>query len=129
MKKFILSLILTILSAGFVRASALTEDYIDISTSYVKDGKYTQALTYINKALTIEPQNTVLIKMKNDLSNIIGVPTFSNTNSFNTNPTFIHAENFKSQKDFAKAIIFYKKTINENPNFSAAYFIICYCQS
>ena len=121
MNKIILTLILTILSAGLVQASALTEDYIDIATSYVKDGKYTQALTYINKALIIESQNPALIKMRDDLLKITGTPTLNNAKSFTSNSTYLQAERFRLAKDYSKAIVFYKKTINENPNFTPAY--------
>lgn len=61
-----------IFTAGFANAGALTDDYVDIAASYVKDGKYSQALSYINKALNIEPQNFQLIEMKNDLLKVMG---------------------------------------------------------
>lgn len=63
---------LAIFTAGFANAGALTDDYVDIAASYTKDGKYSQALSYINKALNIEPQNFQLIEMKNDLLKVMG---------------------------------------------------------
>ncbi|MCM1010067.1 MAG: hypothetical protein NC390_04195 [Fusobacterium sp.] len=72
MKRMVLTAIIAIMTAGFANASALTDDYIDIAASYVKDGKYSQALGYINKALAVEPQNFQLIEMKNDLLKVMG---------------------------------------------------------
>lgn len=72
MKRMVLILFAIIFTAATVQASALTDDYIDIAASYVKDGKYSQALSYINKALAVEPQNFQLIEMKNDLLKVMG---------------------------------------------------------
>lgn len=72
MKRMILTAMFAIFTAGFANAGALTDDYVDIAASYVKDGKYSQALSYINKALNIEPQNFQLIEMKNDLLKVMG---------------------------------------------------------
>ncbi len=72
MKRMVLTAIIAIMTAGFANASALTDDYVDIAASYVKDGKYSQALGYINKALAVEPQNFQLIEMKNDLLKVMG---------------------------------------------------------
>lgn len=121
MKKFLLGLILSIFSVGVVQASALTEDYIDIATSYVKEGKYIQALTYVNKALTIEGQNPVLLDMRNDLIRATGGSVYTENNSFKVPVLFIEAEKFKSQKDYSRAVVFYHKVISENPSFSPAY--------
>lgn len=121
MKKSISTLILTILSAGLIQASSLTEDYVDIATSYIQKGKYTQALTYINKALMLEPQNNYLINMKNDLLKITDSTIHTNNNNFNLDLTFIQAEKLRAEQAYDKAIIFYKKAINENPDSSHAY--------
>lgn len=72
MKKIVLTLLIAIFTATGVQASALTDDYVDIAASYVKEGKYSQALGYINKALGVEPQNLQLIDMKNDLLKAMG---------------------------------------------------------
>lgn len=106
---------------GLVQASALTEDYIDIATSYVKEGKYVQALAYVSKALTIEGQNPVLTNMRNDLLKITGAPIVVNNDNLNLPLSFIQAEMFKSQKEYSKAIVFYQKVINENPSYMPAY--------
>ena len=77
MKRIFLTAVIMALGIGIAHAGALTEDYIDIASSYAKDGKYSQALGYINKALALEPQNSRLLEMKNDLSKIMGQPSIN----------------------------------------------------
>lgn len=72
MKRMILTLLAVIFTAATVQASALTDDYVDIAASYAGEGKYSEALGYINKALNIEPQNFKLNEMKNDLLKVTG---------------------------------------------------------
>lgn len=95
MKRFV-TVLTIILTAGFVHAGVLTEDYIDIASSYVKDGKYSQALGYINKALALEGQNSRLLEMKNDLSKIMGQPSINfPSQSSSTDENYIQAENYR----------------------------------
>ncbi len=72
MKRIVLTALIAIFTATGAPASVLTDDYVDIAASYARDGKYSQALGYVNKALAIEPQNFQLIDMKNDLLKILG---------------------------------------------------------
>lgn len=128
MKRIILTAIIAILTAGYVNAGALTEDYIDIASSFAKEGKYSQALNYINKALAIEPQNARIVEMKNDLLKITGQGN-SVTNLTNNNATYLDAENARIERDYSKAVVFYKKGIKENPDFLPNYLglaITCY---
>ncbi len=105
-----------------VQAGALTEDYVDIASSYANDGKYSQALGYINKALALEPQNNRLIEMKNDLSKIMGQPsTYFPSQAASTDDNFIQAENYRIDRDYNKAVTYYKKGISENPQFTPNY--------
>lgn len=130
MKRIILSLIL----AGFLAmpavAGALTEDYIDIASSYVKEGKYSQALSYINKALALEPQNNRLIEMKNDLGKVLGQSaSVTYSVAITKDENYLQAEKLRVAKDYNKAITLYKKGINENPQFAPNYLglaIACY---
>ena len=121
MKNFILIAIISIVSANLTHASASTEDYTDIATAYIKEGKYSQALTYINKALTLESQNPQLLEMRNGLFRIAGITSNVNGEKLNNHQAFIQAENFRKEKDFQKAIIIYQKIITEDANFSPAY--------
>lgn len=72
MKKFTLLLIGVLLSTNFGWCSALTDDYVDIASSFVQEGKYAQALNYINKALDIERDDILLINMQKDLYKLMG---------------------------------------------------------
>ncbi|MBO7672708.1 tetratricopeptide repeat protein [bacterium] len=72
MRKLILLLIGVLLSTNFGWSSALTDDYVDIASSFVQEGKYSQAMNYINKALDIERDNILLINMQKDLYKLMG---------------------------------------------------------
>lgn len=122
MKRIFLTAVIMALGIGIAHAGALTEDYIDIASSYAKDGKYSQALGYINKALALEPQNSRLLEMKNDLSKIMGQPAINfPSQSSLTDINYIEAENARLAKDYNKAISYYKKGISENPQFAPNY--------
>ena len=122
MKRIFLTAVIMALGIGIAHAGALTEDYIDIASSYAKDGKYSQALGYINKALAIEPQNSRLLEMKNDLSKIMGQPSINfPSQASSSDVNYIEAENARIAKDYNKAISFYKKGISENPQFVPNY--------
>ena len=130
MKRIVLTLLALIMIPGAGVAHALSEDYIDIASSYAQDGKYSQALGYINKALAIEPQNSRLLEMKNDLSKIMGQPAinFPRQSSL-ADINYVEAENARIAKDYNKAIPYYKKGISENPQFAPNYLglaITCY---
>lgn len=77
MKRIVLTALIAIFTAAGAPASVLTDDYVDIAASYVKEGKYSQALGYINKALGVEPQNLQLLDMKNDLLKAMGQAAIS----------------------------------------------------
>lgn len=131
MKRIFLAVIVTLMSTGFAFGGVLTEDYIDIASSYAKDGKYSQALDYVNKALAIEPQNSKLIDMKNDLAKIMGNGNVVNfpSQSSQADENYISAENYRIARDYSKAVLYYKKGINEKPQFAPNYLglaIACY---
>ena len=105
MKRMVLTAIIAIFTAGLANAGALTDDYVDIAASYVKDGKYSQALGYINKALNIEPQNFQLIEMKNDLLKVMGQNVIVSQRPMTTgNETFLqNAIDCYNKKNFQGA--------------------------
>ncbi len=109
-------------------AGALTEDYVDIASSLARDGKYSQAMTYINKALSIEPQNSRLMEIKNSLMKVSGQNVHTVV-AVPRNNTYSQAEQFRVEKDYPKAAAYYKKGINENPTFAPNYLglaVVCY---
>lgn len=71
MKKIFFIVLGLILTCNLSFCSDLTDDYIDIAASLVQDGKYSQALSYINKAIEIE-NTPKLYNMRNDLYKILG---------------------------------------------------------
>ena len=124
MKKFVvLLLVLGMFPLYVLAGSGLVEDYIDIADSLAKNGKYNEALTYIEKSLAIEPQNAKLIEMKTDLLKISGkgsVPSI--LSKFESdNEDFTVAEKFRFMGEDNKAIALYQKCIAQNTNFAPAY--------
>lgn len=72
MKKLFLTTLILLLGANFTLGSVLTDDYMDIASSYVQQGKYLQALNYINKALDIDSTDKKLSDMRTDLYKLLG---------------------------------------------------------
>ena len=71
-----LSLFFTV-NSGF--CSALTDDYVDIASSLVQEGKYSQALNYINKAIEIDSTDKNLLDKKNSLYKLMGKSDLTGT--------------------------------------------------
>ena len=57
MKKAFLFIVVSILISMPVLANEITDDYLDIATSYAVSGNYATAQEYINKILSIDPAN------------------------------------------------------------------------
>ena len=72
MKKFIFLIFGLFLAVNIGICSDLTNDYIDIASSFVQEGKYLQALNYINKAIEIENTNPKFLTMRDDLYKMMG---------------------------------------------------------
>ena len=71
MKKLLLSVIL-IFAAGIlipVFASEIEEDYLDIAANYCIMGDYQTAMEYLDKILTINPDNRYVKDLKKGLTN------------------------------------------------------------
>ena len=70
MKKFFLlltTICLIMVSQPAIASNELIEDYLDIATSYAVSGNYPAAMEYLDKILTIEPQNRNILGLKNTL--------------------------------------------------------------
>ena len=136
MKKIIVGLILIGFCMG-VNASEITEDYFDIATNYCIDGDYYQALTYLDKILAIEPDNTNIKDLRNGLNSIMhgkntsyvsSVPVKNSINAKKIGDVtselsaleagndywsyYFLGELYKQNKDYKKAISSYIKSIN-----------------
>lgn len=100
MKKFVLlCLIFPCLAAG---ANEMTEDYFDIASSYAVFGQYKEAITYIDKILQIEPQNSKIQDVKAVLTRITNPATKSYLTT--TDKNIKEAQNFKKQGNSSKQI-------------------------
>ena len=73
MKKFLLFIML-FLAAGMVLpvcADEIEDDYIDIAADYCIKGDYNGAINYLDKLLSIKPDNKKVLDLKRGLSHII----------------------------------------------------------
>ena len=59
------------LSSGVVYADEIEEDYLDIAGNYCVVGDYSSALEYLDKILTINPNNQKVLDLKKGLSHVI----------------------------------------------------------
>ena len=66
MKKFILSLILLLSVWTYlpVMADEIEDDYLDIVADYCLTGDYNSAMTYLEKILSINPNNQHILDLK-----------------------------------------------------------------
>jgi tetratricopeptide (TPR) repeat protein len=97
MKKLLVFLLLF----SVCHANEMTDDYMDIAAGYALNGKYTDAINYIDKVLKIEPENKQAKKIKTDLERII-------------NPAPV--SDYDVQKEFTALIAI----LNANPDNAAA---------
>lgn len=160
MKKYILSLIIPsviLLSAPFVQANEVIEDYLDIATSYAVSGNYASANDYLNKILTIEPSNKDIIGLKNTLKQmqngimpspmVTGNPKLSQaqnakktgnkpvemqliTEAANAGgywPNMFAGDFYRNAKQYSKAIPYYQKAMNSTTSSSAPLLYLGIC--
>lgn len=146
MKKFILLCLM--FPCIFVCANEITEDYMDIATNYCTYGKYKDAISYIEKILLIEPDNTEAKELKNTLLRITNpniksylastnqninqaiakkmsgdkngqLAALEGTNDFWSN--YFLAEYYRDNNNPLNAINYYQKAIELKPNYSQSY--------
>lgn len=100
-KPILYALICIVLSTSIhAQASEVTEDYLDIATSYCVSGNYTQALDYLNKILILEPSNKEVAGLRNGLKRLQSGSSTSYVTS--SNPKLQEAEHFKKAGDKSK---------------------------
>lgn len=73
MKKFLLGGLISALLLLPVYANEMTEDYMDIAKNYSVMGDYSGAITYIDKALAIEPDNKEFRDIRSMLIRLLNV--------------------------------------------------------
>ncbi len=146
MKKFIL--LCLIFPCLFVSANELTEDYMDIATNYCTYGKYNDAMSYINRILQLEPDNSEVKELKNTLLRVMNPNIESYLTSTNSNlnqafslkkagnrtgqieilsrqndfwSNYFLAEYYRNNNDYQNAIKYYQNSIGLKPNYSQSY--------
>lgn len=84
MKKLLLTGLVGLLLAVSAFASEMTEDYLDIAKNYAVMGDYSGAITYVDKALALEPDNKSFRDIRSMLIRLLNVNRKSYITS--TNP-------------------------------------------
>jgi tetratricopeptide (TPR) repeat protein len=86
MKKVLLSVILTVLIGLNLPtfSSEIEEDYLDIAGDYCVVGEYARALEYLDKILTINPNNKTASDLKSGLTHIMSGDKKSYVSAVNT---------------------------------------------
>ena len=128
MKKILWTFFTCLISANIVFGSAFVDDYVDIASSFVQEGKYSQALNYINKALDIDKGNVRLINMQQDLYKLIGREDASLSsagidNTDNASQYLFAAINFYDSGKFPEAKDLLNKYIERMPKSDFAYML------
>lgn len=121
MKKILLlCLILPFLSCQVI-ANELTEDYLDIAANYCIEGNYNEALVYLNKILSIEPNNNTAKELKSAALRVMSPTSVSYLSSRNTQVK--QALAFKKQGNKSKELSTLVNAVNTNPQ---NYWVSCY---
>ena len=71
MKKLLITGLFFALLCPSTLANEMTEDYFDIAVNYCIDGNYKEAVSYLDRILIIEPDNSNVKDLKNGLNRII----------------------------------------------------------
>ena len=150
-------LLLIALLFGFIcpiQANEITEDYLDMATSYCVEGNYREAINYLDKILIVEPTNKNIKDLRNGLRQLIqgnrssfilsksnGVKQSVNAKKQGNRDGELNAllssndywanyflgTYYKDTKDYNKAISYFVKSVNAKPNFVQCYVEIALC--
>lgn len=93
MKKFLLSIILSLTLYCGVYASEIEEDYLDIAANYCVVGEYSTAMEYLDKILVINPDNKQVQDLKRGLAHIMSQDKKSYVS--NVNPSVKQSQEYK----------------------------------
>lgn len=134
-----------------VRADDITDDFLDIAANYYIQGNYTDAVTYIEKAIAHEPLNTDLKEIKKGILRIQDNNAKSYLNLYDArlqtanefkkngnkqkefetlslgantkNPwaAYYLAEYYRADKQYNKALDYYDKTLEMKNGFTQCY--------
>lgn len=124
MKKVLLFLIISAISIS-VNLPALSdeieEDYLDIASNYCVLGDYNSAIEYLDKILTINPNNQQVITLKRGLTHIITKDKKSFVDS--VNPTIREAQEYKRMGDEKMELATLKQAAETENAYLAYYYL------
>ena len=123
MKKFVLSLILSIVMCSnfAVFASEIEEDYLDIAASYCVTGDYEVAIEYLDKILTINPDNTKVLDLKKGLLHVLAKD--KKTFITSVNPHVKQAQEYKRIGNDKKELASLEDGIKSKNSYLAYYYL------
>ncbi len=122
MKKILLSVILILsISAIPVMSSEVEDDYFDIAANYCVFGNYNSAMEYLDKILTINPNNQRATNLKKGLAHVIS----GDKSSFveNVNPLIKQAMEYKRTGDEQAELRTLMQATQENNSYLAYYYL------
>lgn len=123
MKKFLLSIILflAVCSNIPVLANEIEEDYLDIAANYCVVGDYRAAMEYLDKILTINPNNKQVMDLKKGLNHVIA----HDKKSFITavNPLVKQAQEYKRVGDEQMELATLQEASKKENSYLAYYYL------
>lgn len=122
MKKLLLSILLIAAVSCYVPvfANEIEEDYLDMAANYCVIGDYNSAMEYLDKILTINPDNQQVIDLKKGLAHVIAQDKKTFVTS--VNPLIKQAQEYKRVGDEQMEL----STLNEAASSQNAYLAYYY---
>ena len=154
MKKLLITGLFFALLCPSTLANEMTEDYFDIAVNYCIDGNYKEAVSYLDRILIIEPDNSNVKDLKNGLNRIIQGKNTSfillKSNAVNQSVNFkksgdklnevtalksgndywayyFTGQYYLENGDYNQAISYFVKSVNSKPTFNQCYLKIAIC--
>ena len=153
-KLFMTGLFFFVIFCFPVAASELTEDYFDMATNYVIQGNYVEAVSFLDKILVYEPQNSNVADLKRGLEQILKGRNFSFVLSkSNSVKQAVEAKKngnmseelsilaagkdywayyfffffYRNRGSYTQAVDYFIKSVNAKPDFVQCYLQIALC--
>lgn len=123
MKKLLLSLILLLVVniSVPVLGNEIEDDYLDIASNYCVMGDYNKAIEYLDKILSINPNNQQVIDLKKGLTHVISQDKKSFVES--VNPLVKQSQEYKRVGDEQMELSTLNKATNSDNAYLAYYYL------
>ena len=123
MKKFFLSMIIILAVCSNIPtfASEIEEDYLDIAANYCVLGDYNSAMEYLDKILTINPDNKQVLDLKKGLNHLIVQDKKSYVTS--VNPMVKQAQEYKRNGDEKMELVVLQDAVKSENSYLAYYYL------